>query len=184
MVVRNLASVRALWKKYWVVAVGILAMTVVGRLFHTNYTLESMVESTEALPYSGENRTASIVSNLPITKQANTSKFEWDGGLREGERPLYWYGEEMEYTGRPSFRPGIDRHQVVFMGMSFGQMRYTGMLLPCRLDEENSCLAEGSSLKNANGDPLIVMYNPLQEGMPDRQIAFVQLGSVHQIHIQ
>jgi len=130
-------------------------------------------------------------------------KFEHNENAKYGD--VYDWGNEANndssrnYPGitsslsdqKPIFTGFTEKDSEKLMGMkkSFEEMQSNGMLLPCRLDDGDSCFKdiklsflEGfhkllrSSTKNGTVGPRMLLHNPLQEGMIYRNL----VGRIHE----
>ncbi len=171
----------------------VLTIFVSGSLSYTNYSPESVVEFEKEVLHSHEgqiknqvdnhiqdhiedhieNQTISIPAKKPraTLDRSNTTKFEWDGSRRKGKKTYLMSDLGFDHLPKPIFKTHSEQNQALFKGMSFGQMLRLGKLAPCRLDQHNSCLPESTSVNRtakANNHPQMLLYNPLQEGMPDK----------------
>ena len=117
--------------------------------------------------------------------------YDWGNEANNDERRNYPGISSSLSDQKPIFTGFTEKDSEKLMGMkkSFEEMQSNGMLLPCRLDDGDSCFKdielsflEGfskllrSSKKTGTVGPRMLLHNPLQEGTIYRNL----VGRIHE----
>ncbi len=156
-----------------------------GQINATNHLADPSTRLATNLSASESDDVSTAAPSLS-SEMANQSsvKYQWDGGSPDS----YMYKAPGFPHSFPVYRTSPDRNQLeAFHGNvvqreqegkklfrkrdeQFQRMNSTLELLPCRLDEVNGCLQEKTAVdiessKAADpGGPVMLLYNPLDEG--------------------